>query len=304
MASEHGGSPRQILTQIAHQIDDLSQALSNDGQIATVNNTAGGAVNINENVEEEVRAVFTGHRVRNINVNPNEARSPRTAVQPVLTASTASGPTSGPTPRQLTVSSPALPSGNIYTPLYNARRNFNNQRTAIGNRRTSRSQRATKARGANGPFSRDLILLTGPGDMNVPRQGIKVFLQEQGHIINAFEFMKEWSDIEIILQIREAFQEKIPDGVDFEIVHSVHTSLLTPTLAAGQYLTGSVMSRVFRDNKPVYVRPSVQIVRTPPANVEKKQKTSHEKDVEDDFSISTDSISLSSSSKYIYINIL
>lgn len=242
MASQqcsNGGSPRQILTQIVHQIGDLSQALSNDAPV----NTAGGVVNMNETVEE-VRAVFAGHRQTHryqsattasasgsVNINPNEARA-------------ASVPT--PDPRQLGISSPALPSGNISSPLYHVRRNFNNQRTAIANKRPSRSQRATPSRsscsGANGPFSRDLILLTGPGDMNVPHQGTKVFLQEQGHIINAFEFMKEWSDIEVALQISEAFKDKIPNGVDFGIVHSVHTSLLTPTLASGQRLTGVVMN--------------------------------------------------------------
>ena len=68
--------------------------------------------------------------------------------------------------------------------------------------RTSRLGR----RGTIDPFNRDLILLSGPDDKNVPRQGTKVFLQESGHIINAFQFMKEWSDVELILQIAEAFK--------------------------------------------------------------------------------------------------
>ena len=35
--------------------------------------------------------------------------------------------------------------------------------------------------------------------------------------------MKEWSGIEVILQIAKAFEDKMgPNGVDFEILHSVH----------------------------------------------------------------------------------
>jgi hypothetical protein len=104
---------------------------------------------------------------------------------------------------------------------------------------------------STGPFSRDIILLSGPDDKDIPRQGSKVFLQENGHIISAFEFHKEWSDIDVELEIRQAFQEILPDDVDIEIVHSDHTTLLTPTLAPGQYLTGSVINRVFSNNKPM-----------------------------------------------------
>lgn len=98
-----------------------------------------------------------------------------------------------------------------------------------------------------------------------------MFLQESGHIISAFEFHKEWSDIDVELEIRQAFQETLPDDVDIEIVHSVHTTLLTPTLAPGQHLTGSVINRVFSNNKPVYIRPCRQILNQP-MNKEKRQR--------------------------------
>jgi hypothetical protein len=50
---------------------------------------------------------------------------------------------------------------------------------------------------STGPFSRDIILLSGPDDKDIPHQGSKVFLQENGHIISAFQFHKEWSDIDV-----------------------------------------------------------------------------------------------------------
>ena len=255
-ATQPVGNPRHILTEIVQQMGDLSQALMSD-QSGEVNN---GDLASNNTVEEEVRSIFTGHRATTNPTGPDCPVNPNEAVEAQRSSATTAAR------RQLAVSSAQSSSRAATTPLYNARRYFNNQRTVIRNRRspsTTSSCRSSRLgrRGTIGPFTRDLILLSGPGDKKVPRQGTKVFLQESGHIINAFQFMKEWSDIEVILQIAEAFIDKIPTGTDFEILHSVHTTLVTPTLASGQNLTGSVLCRIFRDNKPVYVRPSVQILK-------------------------------------------
>ena len=72
-------------------------------------------------------------------------------------------------------------------------------------------------------------------------------------MISAFELHKECSDIDVELQIRQAFQGKLPDDADIEIVHSVHT---TPS----QLLTVPVIKQVFCNNKPVYIRPNRQIL--------------------------------------------
>ena len=93
----------------------------------------------------------------------------------------------------------------------------------------------------------------------------------------AFQFKKEWSDLEVGLKIREAFQDIIPRLVDFEILQSVHTKLLRPTLAQGQYLTGAMIHRIFRD-KPIYVRPTQQILKLP-----KQRKTQDDLDGQVDF---------------------
>ena len=81
-----------------------------------------------------------------------------------------------------------------------------------------------KRRAANsvpsGPFSRDIILLSGPKAKEVPRQSIKVMLQEKGHIINAFQFRKEWTAIDAALGIRNALQDTLPIDVDLEILYS------------------------------------------------------------------------------------
>ena len=221
MATQPVGNPRQILTQIVQRMGDLSQALMGD-QLGEVNND-----DLASNNTLEVKSIFTGCRATASPTDPavisNEAVEAQTSS--VTTAAR----------RQLAISSAQSSSRNGTTPLYNARRYFNNQRTAIRNRRSSRSSATPSAtssrtsrlgrRGTIGPFTRDLILLSGPDDKNVLRQGTKVFLQESGHIINAFQFMKEWSDVELILQIAEAFKDKIPTGTEFEILHSVHTCI-------------------------------------------------------------------------------
>ena len=282
MATQPVGNPRQILTQIVQRMGDLSQALMGD-QLGEVNNDDLASYNT---LEEEVKSIFTGCRETASPTDPavisNEAVEAQTSS--VTTAAR----------RQLAISSAQSSSRNTTTPLYNARRYFNNQRTAIRNRRSSGSSATPSAtssrtsrlgrRGTIGPFTRDLILLSGPDDKNVPRQGTKVFLQESGHIINAFQFMKEWSDVELILQIAEAFKDKVPTGTDFEILHSVHTTLVTPTLASRQNLTGSVMCCIFRDNKPVYVRPSMQILKEERVEVEKLSPVNDSDILEDDIS--------------------
>lgn len=105
-----------------------------------------------------------------------------------------------------------------------------------------------------------MIPLTGPDDADVPRQGNRVFLQENGHVIIPLPLMKEWSDFELDIKICEAFQDIIHKQIDFELLQSVHTKLLKPTLAPGQYLTGALVHRIFRD-KPVYVHPNQQILK-------------------------------------------
>ena len=62
------------------------------------------------------------------------------------------------------------------------RRNFTNFRTA-----NYRSSRVGKRKGAtpSGSLSRDVILLSGPDDEDVPRQGNRVSLQESGYVIMA-----------------------------------------------------------------------------------------------------------------------
>ena len=65
--------------------------------------------------------------------------------------------------------------------------------------------------------------------------------------------------IEVERTIFEAFDGKIPPGVDIELLISVHATLVVPALAPGQHgIDGVMLQRLYR-NKPVYIRPSRQL---------------------------------------------
>ena len=109
-----------------------------------------------------------------------------------------------------------------------------------------------------GPFMRDVILLTGPRVNSVPRQEKRVWLTENGFVISGFQLQKEWSEFVVEASLREAFEEKIPAGVDFEILMAVHSTLVKPTLAPGQGLNGIMVHRIFKE-KPIYIGPVEEI---------------------------------------------
>lgn len=114
----------------------------------------------------------------------------------------------------------------------------------------------------NSPFLRDLILLDGPLASIVPRQTAKLVLIEQGHLLSACEFHKGMSEAIVDATIIEAFEGKIPRDCDIEILMSVHSQLVKPSLAPGQNgINGIILHRLFK-NKPVYVRPSKQLIKT------------------------------------------
>lgn len=107
---------------------------------------------------------------------------------------------------------------------------------------------------------RDLVLLSGPDDSVVPRQGSRLTLMEKGHVISGCRFNKAMNAAQIQLAIVEAFDGKIPDGVDIELLVSMHTSLVVPSLAPGQHgIDGAMVQRLYQ-NKPIYIRPSRQLI--------------------------------------------
>ena len=115
------------------------------------------------------------------------------------------------------------------------------------------------------PFMQDLILLSGPNENLVPRQGSRLVLMENGHILTGCRFTKDLSAVAVETNIVQAFEGKIPPNVDIEILTSIHSNLVAPSLAPGQLLDGVMLHRIFKQ-KPVYVRPSCNLLNTRSSN--------------------------------------
>lgn len=210
-----------IIRQLFSRIDELSDAIS--GRPNQVD------------AESEVRRTFTSS-------NASRERSTNSIG---LSSS-----------RPSTSRSSNEPMANRYRP-YSVRQHFRGQRPSSRWARMEGKQKANV--GDNKPFMRDLVLLSGPDDQVVPRQGTRLALNERGHVISGCRFTKGQSMIEVERTIIEAFDGKIPPGVDIELLISVHASLVVPSLAPGQDgIDGAMLQRLYR-NKPVYIRPNQQL---------------------------------------------
>ena len=66
--------------------------------------------------------------------------------------------------------------------------NFQRQCTTFGHNRFRGKGKGKSV--VKGPFIRDMILLTGPDINSVPRQGKRVWLMENGHVISGFQLQR------------------------------------------------------------------------------------------------------------------
>lgn len=185
MAAGQGTSSqsRQIISRLVGRIGELSQGL--DAEQSSFKPTS--EIEPTELTEAEIRRVLG----RSCNSESNTCTS--------TTASFLIQPRPTPTSPQ---SQPRL---------YSMRKNFTNQRTNVhwrsGESRKGKGPKKNKV--VSEPFSQDIILLGGLNVEKVPRQASKVFLQENAHIISAFEFQKEWNEIDVEIEIRNAFKETL-----------------------------------------------------------------------------------------------
>ena len=70
--------------------------------------------------------------------------------------------------------------------------------------------------------------------------------------------------MQILAEIKEAFDEKLPGDVNFEILMSCHNKLVKPLLAPGHNgLSGIMVNKIFKDNKPLYIRPDKNLFFDP-----------------------------------------
>ena len=59
-----------------------------------------------------------------------------------------------------------------------------------------------------GPFKKTLILMCGPEDLHVSRQGHKLYLHEQKQIVEKVLLLKRWNFNQVITKIKELYGDK------------------------------------------------------------------------------------------------
>ena len=119
-------------------------------------------------------------------------------------------------------------------------------------------------------FYKEIVLLTGLNDTRTPRQGTKLYLKQNQHIVRGVQFSKEWLEQQVIEQVKSLFGSKL-SNYSFEFLESVYTQLVSPTLPPGEAFNGMMFYTNFRD-KIVYVRPQDQVVPLPPPVTKSKKK--------------------------------
>ena len=238
---------RQILDNIGRLGRELENSQPNPPQ------TNGGTMS-NErtvSVEGEVSRIF-----RRSSAQPSASiytsnGSFTSTVSNVITTSTSTAAQQG----------PSNSTNSTLTPRFRLSYNFNNSRAGQNTRKKGKTK-SDKA--PNGPFIKDVILLGGPDHENVPRQGARLWLMENGHVVAAATFRKEWDEKALLDFLKSLFPSKLGAFDDVEVVMSVHSRLMAPILAPGQALSGFLLQKVFKD-KPVYVRPMREILPMEPS---------------------------------------
>ena len=167
------------------------------------------------------------------------------------------------TPRTTTVTQQgqSASTNSAMTPRFRLSYNFNNSRAAQNTRKKGKTN---NDKTPNGQFIKDVTLLGGPDHDNVPRQGARLWLMENGHVVAGAVFRKEWDEKALYDFLRSLFPSKLEAFDDIEVVMSVHCRLMAPVLAPGQTLSGFMLQKVFKD-KPVYIRPMREILPMEPS---------------------------------------
>ncbi|KAJ8015789.1 hypothetical protein DPEC_G00029790 [Dallia pectoralis] len=104
-------------------------------------------------------------------------------------------------------------------------------------------------------FLKDVILLPSSSCDQVCKHKTRKKLHDRGFILNAFEMYKSWDSRTVIMEMKEAFKEKIPMDSRIELLMACGTKLVAPKLHSGQELSGLMIHKIFK-SKAIYVRPS------------------------------------------------
>eukprot|EP00794_Sanderia_malayensis_P008209 gene8209-9089_t len=112
----------------------------------------------------------------------------------------------------------------------------------------------------SGNFTLDLVLMGGPDELTVPLQAKKQLLVEEGHLLYGWKLCKEYSALQVINALRDAFASHIPADAKIKIMVSVNKKLVTPPLGPGQELDGVMCHKLFK-GKPLYLLPDINLLK-------------------------------------------
>ncbi len=130
-------------------------------------------------------------------------------------------------------------------------------------------EKSSNAKG-NSFYFKEIVLLTGPHDSVVPRQGTKLYLKQNQNIVRGVQFSKEWSEQQVVEKVKSLFGQKLLH-CNFEFLESVYTHLVPPTLPPGETFNGMMFFTTFKD-KVVYARPAEQVIALPPQIAKSKKR--------------------------------
>lgn len=60
-------------------------------------------------------------------------------------------------------------------------------------------------------FTKEVVLLTSPADNVVPKQQSKQNLYQLGHVLSAVQISKDWSENQVLQNLKDFFKEKLND---------------------------------------------------------------------------------------------
>ncbi len=248
--SESMEDSRKLLSELMSNASALSDALQQHGTRPRQSSSQNDRPKFS-NVDEECSSLFRG--------KPSGGTAGNSTVQQ-------NRPSLGPEKSQAAqpyyqpTNNNGEPSGvfeNASTPQFTVRKNFGKKRKMFST--SSKGSKVPKGQ-PKGPFRKDLILLCGPNDDLVPRQGHKLYLAENQHIIREVLFMKQWSATDVMEKIKEILRGRLKGCEEIELLESVHRKVVPPTIQPGDALDGERISKIFKE-KPIYVRPQKQILK-------------------------------------------
>ena len=85
-----------------------------------------------------------------------------------------------------------------------------------------RKQVQTSTKKTTGTYVKDVILLAGPNEDKVPRQGVRIFLSENIHIVSGATFSKDLDYLPLCDFLKSLFPSKLVEFDDIEILMPVH----------------------------------------------------------------------------------